>query len=157
MRCPYCGKDDTRVIDSRPVEDNNSIRRRRICDSCSRRFTTYEKIETIPMMVTKKDNNREAYDRSKIEGGILRACHKRPVSAAQIKKIVDEIEDLQQADRRARYVQDQQARSGRLCQVCLCLQGIQGRGDVHGGTSQSSQRGRLIRCIWSKIELFVEK
>ena len=92
MRCPYCGKDDTRVIDSRPVEDNNSIRRRRICDSCSRRFTTYEKIETIPMMVTKKDNNREAYDRSKIEGGILRACHKRPVSAAQIKKIVDEIE-----------------------------------------------------------------
>lgn len=92
MRCPYCGKDDTRVIDSRPVEDNNSIRRRRICDSCSRRFTTYEKIETIPIMVTKKDNNREAYDRSKIEAGILRACHKRPVSAAQIKKAVDEIE-----------------------------------------------------------------
>ena len=92
MRCPYCGKDDTRVIDSRPVEDNNSIRRRRICDSCRKRFTTYEKIEMIPMMVTKKDNNREAYDRSKIEGGILRACHKRPVSAAQIKKVVDEIE-----------------------------------------------------------------
>ena len=92
MRCPYCGKDDTRVIDSRPVEDNNSIRRRRICDSCGKRFTTYEKIEMIPMMVTKKDNNREAYDRSKIEGGILRACHKRPVSAAQIKKVVDEIE-----------------------------------------------------------------
>ena len=92
MRCPYCGKDDTRVIDSRPVEDSNSIRRRRICDSCSRRFTTYEKIEMIPMMVTKKDNNREVYDRGKIEGGILRACHKRPVSAAQIKKAVDEIE-----------------------------------------------------------------
>jgi transcriptional repressor NrdR len=92
MRCPYCGKDDTRVIDSRPVEDNNSIRRRRICDSCGKRFTTYEKIEMIPMMVTKKDNNREIFDRSKIEGGILRACHKRPVSAAQIKKIVDEIE-----------------------------------------------------------------
>ena len=92
MRCPYCGKDDTRVIDSRPVEDNNSIRRRRICDSCSRRFTTYEKIETIPIMVIKKDNNRETYDRSKIEGGILRACHKRPVSLGQIKKLVDEIE-----------------------------------------------------------------
>ena len=92
MRCPYCGKDDTRVIDSRPVEDSNSIRRRRICDSCSRRFTTYEKIETIPMMVTKKDNNRETYDRSKIEGGILRACHKRPVSMAQIRKMVYEIE-----------------------------------------------------------------
>lgn len=92
MRCPYCSKDDTRVIDSRPVEDNNSIRRRRICDSCGRRFTTYEKIETIPVIVIKKDNNRETYDRSKIEAGILRACHKRPVSAAQIKKTVDEIE-----------------------------------------------------------------
>ena len=92
MRCPYCGKDDTRVIDSRPVEDSNSIRRRRICDSCSRRFTTYEKIEMIPMIVIKKDNNREPYDRSKIEGGILRACHKRPVSINQIKKTGDEIE-----------------------------------------------------------------
>ena len=92
MKCPYCSKDDTRVIDSRPVEENNSIRRRRICDSCGRRFTTYEKIETIPMIVIKKDNNRETYDRSKIEAGILRACHKRPVSASQIKKTVDEIE-----------------------------------------------------------------
>ena len=92
MRCPYCGKDDTRVIDSRPVEDNNSIRRRRICDSCGKRFTTYEKIEMIPMMVTKKDNNREIFDRSKIEGGILRACHKRPVSVDTITKLVDDVE-----------------------------------------------------------------
>ena len=92
MRCPYCGSEDTRVSDSRPVEENNSIRRRRVCDACKRRFTTYEKIETIPMVVVKKDNNREPYDRSKIEGGILRACHKRPVSVNQIKKAVDEIE-----------------------------------------------------------------
>ncbi|MBO5999925.1 MAG: transcriptional repressor NrdR [Lachnospiraceae bacterium] len=92
MKCPYCSADDTRVIDSRPVEDNNSIRRRRICDKCSRRFTTYEKIESIPLVVIKKDNNREPYDRSKIEGGILRACHKRPVSIGQIRKIVDEVE-----------------------------------------------------------------
>ena len=92
MRCPYCGKDNTRVVDSRPVEEDNSIRRRRVCDVCSRRFTTYEKIETIPMVVIKKDNNRETYDRSKIEGGILRACHKRPVSMAQIRKMVYEIE-----------------------------------------------------------------
>lgn len=92
MRCPYCNKDNSRVIDSRPVEENNSIRRRRVCDSCGRRFTTYEKVETIPMIVIKKDNNREPYDRSKIEGGILRACHKRPVSMSQIKKAVDEIE-----------------------------------------------------------------
>ena len=92
MRCPYCGKDNTRVIDSRPVEEDNSIRRRRVCDGCSRRFTTYEKIETIPMVVIKKDNNRETYDRSKIESGILRACHKRPVSMNQIRRTVDEIE-----------------------------------------------------------------
>ena len=92
MRCPYCGSEDTRVSDSRPVEENNSIRRRRVCDVCKRMFTTYEKIETIPMVVIKKDNNREPYDREKIEGGILRACHKRPVSINQIKRVVDEIE-----------------------------------------------------------------
>ena len=76
-----------------PLKDwSNSIRRRRVCDACKRRFTTYEKIEMIPMIVIKKDNNREPYDRSKIEGGILRACHKRPVSINQIKRVVDEIE-----------------------------------------------------------------
>ena len=92
MRCPYCGREDNRVIDSRPVEENNSVRRRRVCDGCGRRFTTYEKVEMIPLVVIKKDNNRETYDRSKIEGGILRACHKRPVSVNQIKRAVDEIE-----------------------------------------------------------------
>ena len=92
MRCPYCGKDNTRVIDSRPADDGASIRRRRECDSCGKRFTTYEKVETIPVIVTKKDNNRETYDRSKIEGGVIRACHKRPISAGQIEAMVDEIE-----------------------------------------------------------------
>ena len=92
MRCPFCGKEDNRVIDSRPVEENNSIRRRRICDTCGRRFTTYEKVETIPLVVIKKDNNREQYDRSKIEKGVLLACHKRPISADTISKLVDEVE-----------------------------------------------------------------
>lgn len=92
MKCPYCGEDNTRVIDSRPAEDNCSIRRRRQCDACSRRFTTYEKVETIPLMVIKKDNNREPYDRSKIESGIMRACHKRPVSTSAINDAVDSIE-----------------------------------------------------------------
>ena len=92
MKCPFCGNENTRVIDSRPADDNNSIRRRRVCDECSRRFTTYEKVETIPLIVVKKDNNREQYDRSKIEAGILRACHKRPISAAQITNLVNEIE-----------------------------------------------------------------
>ena len=92
MKCPYCSSDNTRVIDSRPAEDNNSIRRRRLCDDCGKRFTTYEKVETIPLIVIKKDNNREQYDRSKIEAGILRACHKRPISADQINCLVADIE-----------------------------------------------------------------
>ena len=94
MKCPFCGKENTRVIDSRPAEENNSIRRRRQCDECQKRFTTYEKIETIPLVVIKKDNNREPYDRSKIEAGILRSCHKRPVSVDQITALVDEVENV---------------------------------------------------------------
>ena len=92
MKCPYCGNPDTRVIDSRPAEDGSSIRRRRSCDTCSKRFTTYEKVETIPLIVIKKDNNREQYDRGKIEKGILQACYKRPVPAEVIRKTVEQIE-----------------------------------------------------------------
>ena len=92
MKCPFCGKENTRVIDSRPAEDNNSIRRRRVCDECGKRFTTYEKVEIIPIVVIKKDNTREQYDRAKIQAGILRACHKRPVSLEQINSLVDEAE-----------------------------------------------------------------
>ena len=92
MKCPFCNQDNTRVVDSRPVDDNTAIRRRRMCDACGKRFTTYEKVETIPLIVSKKDQNREQFDRSKIEAGVLRACHKRPVSAEQIHKLVDEVE-----------------------------------------------------------------
>ncbi len=92
MKCPFCNKENTRVIDSRPADDNNSIRRRRQCDECNRRFTTYEKIETIPLVVIKKDNIRQPYDRSKIEAGVMRSCHKRPVSIDQITTLVDEVE-----------------------------------------------------------------
>ena len=92
MKCPFCGHENTRVIDSRPAEENNSIRRRRVCDECDKRFTTYEKVETIPLIIIKKDDNRETYDRSKIEAGVLRACHKRPISANQINQLVDEVE-----------------------------------------------------------------
>lgn len=92
MKCPFCGHENTRVIDSRPAEENNSIRRRRVCDECDKRFTTYEKVETIPLIIIKKDNNRETYDRSKIEAGVLRACHKRPVSANEISHLIEEVE-----------------------------------------------------------------
>lgn len=93
MKCPFCGKENSRVIDSRPVEENNSIRRRRQCDECNKRFTTYEKVEAIPLVVIKKDNNREPYDRSKIEAGVFRSCHKRPISVDQINALVDEVEN----------------------------------------------------------------
>ena len=92
MKCPYCGFPDSKVIDSRPTEDGHAIRRRRECPECGKRFTTYEKVETIPLIIIKKDDIREQYDRSKIEAGILRACHKRPVSADQITRIADEVE-----------------------------------------------------------------
>jgi len=92
MKCPFCNAQDTRVIDSRPADDNSSIRRRRQCEICGKRFTTYEKLETMPLMIVKKDNSREAYDRRKIEAGIIRSCHKRPVSSAQITELTDEIE-----------------------------------------------------------------
>ncbi|HAC61619.1 MAG TPA: transcriptional regulator NrdR [Lachnospiraceae bacterium] len=92
MKCPYCGSEETRVTDSRPVEESNSIRRRRQCDSCGKRFTTYEKIETIPLVVIKKDHTRQQYDRAKIEAGVMRACYKRPIPVDEIKKMIDRVE-----------------------------------------------------------------
>ena len=92
MRGPFCNQENTRVVDSRPVEENNSIRRRRLCDMCGKRFTTYEKVETIPLIVIKKDMGREQYKRSKVEDGVLRACYKRPISAEQVAEAVDAVE-----------------------------------------------------------------
>jgi len=93
LKCPFCNEADTKVIDSRPAEDNSSIRRRRQCGTCGKRFTTYEKLETMPLMVIKKDRSRETYDRSKIEAGVIHSCHKRPVSPQQINVMIDEIEN----------------------------------------------------------------
>ncbi|MCR5201853.1 MAG: transcriptional regulator NrdR [Lachnospiraceae bacterium] len=92
MKCPFCNEQDTRVIDSRPSDDNASIRRRRECDKCKKRFTTYERVEAIPLVVVKKDKSREPYDRMKIESGIFRSCHKRPISVNAINAMIDEIE-----------------------------------------------------------------
>lgn len=94
MKCPFCNAEDTKVIDSRPADDNSSIRRRRQCESCGKRFTTYEKLETMPLMVIKKDNTREPYIRTKIENGVIQSCHKRPVSSQQISAMIDEIENI---------------------------------------------------------------
>ena len=96
MKCPYCGFSESKVIDSRPADENASIRRRRECLSCAKRFTTYETVESIPMVVVKKDGSRQSFDRAKILGGMIRACEKRPVPMADMEKIAGEIEqDLQ--------------------------------------------------------------
>lgn len=92
MKCPYCGEVESKVIDSRPTEDGEKIRRRRECLGCKKRFTTYEIVETVPMMVVKKDHSREAFDRQKLLNGMLRACQKRQVSYEMLEKAVDNIE-----------------------------------------------------------------
>lgn len=92
MRCPYCENPDTKVIDSRPTEEGHAIRRRRGCEKCGKRFTTYEKVEESIIMIIKKDGRREAFDRNKIMNGIVKACEKRPVSMAEIECVVSEIE-----------------------------------------------------------------
>lgn len=92
MKCPYCGFTESKVIDSRPAEDGTSIRRRRECLKCQKRFTTYEKLENISFVVVKQDNSRQPYDREKIVRGLIRACEKRPITYAQMEEIADRIE-----------------------------------------------------------------
>ncbi|MBR0144896.1 MAG: transcriptional repressor NrdR [Clostridia bacterium] len=92
MKCPYCGYTESRVIDSRPTDEFSNIRRRRECLSCQKRFTTYESVETLPLIVIKKDGSREMFDRSKIMNGLMRSCEKRPVPVAKLEALVDDIE-----------------------------------------------------------------
>ncbi len=92
MKCPFCNQENTRVVDSRPADENSSIRRRRMCDACGKRFTTYEKVDTIPLVVIKKDQTREQYDRRKLEDGVMRACYKRPIPIQKIKEMIDAAE-----------------------------------------------------------------
>ena len=92
MKCPFCGASDTKVVDTRTMEDNSVIRRRRFCPECSERFTTYEKVESIPLVVIKKDQTREPYDRAKIERGVFRSCHKLPISVDDMNLLVDKVE-----------------------------------------------------------------
>lgn len=96
MKCPFCNYEQSKVIDSRPTDEGERIRRRRECLKCGKRFTTYEIIETVPVVVIKKDKSRETFDRNKLMGGLLKACQKRPVSMSTLEKIIDEIEVLLQ-------------------------------------------------------------
>ena len=94
MKCPYCGFQDSKVVDSRHSEDGLSIRRRRECQACQKRFTTYETVESLPIVVIKRDNSRQAFDRNKVLNGMLRACEKRPVALAELEAAADEIEQV---------------------------------------------------------------
>ncbi len=96
MKCPFCGFEESKVIDSRPTDEGERIRRRRECLKCQKRFTTYEIIESVPILVVKKDKSRECFDRDKLMNGMLRACEKRPVSAEQLERVVSDIEVLLQ-------------------------------------------------------------
>ena len=96
MKCPFCNASDTKVIDSRPADDNSSIRRRRLCDACGKRFTTYETVESLPIVVIKRDSSRQQFDRNKILNGMLRACEKRPVSLAALETAALDIEQILQ-------------------------------------------------------------
>ena len=107
MKCPFCGFAESKVIDSRPAEEGSSIRRRRECLSCGKRFTTYETVESLPMVVVKKDGSRQSFDRRKVLGGMIRACEKRPVPLAELEKIAEEIEqDLQNSMEREIRTED---------------------------------------------------
>ena len=92
LKCPFCGFVESKVVDSRPTEEQSAIRRRRECEKCAKRFTTYEKIEEMPLIIVKKDGSREMYQRNKILGGLLRACEKRPISIKSLEDLVDNIE-----------------------------------------------------------------
>ena len=93
MKCPFCNCADTKVIDSRAQDDNSVIRRRRVCEKCGKRFTTYERVDMIPITVIKRDGTREIFDKAKLQNGIMKSCNKRPVTAQQIQKLVDDIEN----------------------------------------------------------------
>lgn len=107
MRCPFCAHPESKVIDSRPADEGASIRRRRECLACHKRFTTYETMESLPLMVVKKDGSRQSFDRNKVLGGLIRACEKRPVSYATLESIVNDIEQTLQSqmDREVRSAQ----------------------------------------------------
>ena len=113
MRCPHCGYEDSKVIDSRPADEGERIRRRRECLSCGKRFTTHEVIETVPIIVVKRDKSREVFDRNKLRTGILHACEKRPVSLDQVEKIVDSIESSLQASL------DREVTSGKIGELAM--------------------------------------
>ena len=154
MKCPFCGCVESRVIDSRPTDEGERIRRRRECLECGKRFTTYEVIETVPIVVIKKDKSRETFDRSKLLNGLLRACEKRPVSMDTLERIVDEIENLLQnsldrevsSQRIGTYAMEKLKNVDEVA-LCLCLPAVQGHQQLYGRAVQNHQQQKgFLRC-----------
>ena len=152
MKCPFCAHLDDKVIDSREARTGDLIRRRRECLKCSRRFTTYERIDEIPYMVIKKDGRREKFERQKILQGLLKACEKRPVPVGKLETIVDEAEAFvseaagarahDHRDRRAADEPPKEARQGRLRPLCVRLSRFQGREGIHGRAEGPAEGSR---------------
>ena len=150
MKCPFCAYLESKVVDSRPADEGASIRRRRECLSCHKRFTTYETMESLPLMVVKKDGSRQSFDRNKVMNGLIRACEKRPVSFSTMEEIVNEIEQTLQKEMErevssaeiGELVMERLKKSGRglLCALCLCLPPVQGHQHLHAGAEQAAGR-----------------
>ena len=128
MRCPYCGYQESKVVDSRPADESSSIRRRRECLQCEKRFTTYETVESLPMVVIKKDGSRQSFDRSKVLRGIQRSCEKRPVPVADMERMA---RGQHRCHRRKGHGEAEKGRRGDLCPLCLCVPAVQGYQHVH--------------------------
>ena len=138
MKCPYCGYKESKVIDSRPAEEGSSIRRRRECLSCAKRFTTYETVESLPMVVIKKDGSRQSFDKRKVLNGMIRACEKRPVPFEVLEQKADEIEQTLQ-NSLEREVSTEYIGELGLRALCLGLPPVQGHRHVYEGTQQAAQ------------------
>ena len=142
MRCPFCANIDDKVIDSREGRVGDTIRRRRECLKCSRRFTTYERIDEIPYMVIKKDGRRERFERQKILQGLLKACEKRPVATPKLEAIVDEIEGVVQEATERELTTTEKTGQSRLRSIRLRLYGLQGRTGIYERTEKFAERSR---------------
>ena len=150
MKCPYCGYKESKVIDSRPAEEGSSIRRRRECLSCAKRFTTYETVESLPMVVIKKDGSRQSFDKRKVLNGMIRACEKRPVPFEVLEQKADEIEQTLQnsLERRGR---------GGLRAFCLGLPPVQGHRHLYEGAQQAARRQVSYRIFRIEISCISDR
>ncbi len=158
MKCPYCGYLESKVVDSRPADEGASIRRRRECLSCHKRFTTYEMMESLPLVVVKKDGSRQSFDRNKVMSGLIRACEKRPVSINTLEEIVTEIEQVLQNEMEREVSSAEIGRTGDgaaekggrggLCALRLGVPPVQGHQHLYAGAEQAAGGQVKKKTAW---------